>query len=215
MTTILPHHLADLRRSGLSDQTIRWAGIRSETDPAKIAAGLRWNRPANIGPAIEIPYPQLSGGFNGFARFKPDRPRVVDGKPHKYEQPLGVPNHAYFGLRASIELLLDTGPVLVTEGEKKTLAADQSGVPTIGICGPWGWTKKMEKGQERELIYDLQDVDWNGRVVAILWDLDAKRNPNVHQGFITDQPAWKELEQFRSLQRIERQKSKRQGRAAK
>lgn len=32
---------------------------------------------------------------------------------------------------------------------------------------------------------------------------------------ITSQPAWKELEQFRSLQKINRQKSKRQGRAAK
>jgi len=35
---LLPHHAEDLRRSGLSDETVRAAGIFSETDHRKLAA---------------------------------------------------------------------------------------------------------------------------------------------------------------------------------
>ena len=41
---ILPHHLAELRRSGLADETIRAAGVYSETSPAKLAALLDWKK---------------------------------------------------------------------------------------------------------------------------------------------------------------------------
>src|SRR5262249_62109970 len=39
-------HVAELRESGLTDTTIRDAGIYSESDPARIAELLGWARPA-------------------------------------------------------------------------------------------------------------------------------------------------------------------------
>ena len=49
--TLLPHHLADLQRSGLSDDTIRVAGIYSETEHRKLAALLnRKTWPRDWGP---------------------------------------------------------------------------------------------------------------------------------------------------------------------
>lgn len=66
--------------------------------------------------------------------------------------------------------------------------------------------------------------DLNGAMVNIImqrsesrgwsarrWSRELRAQPSQ----ITDQPIWKELEQCRNLQKIERQKAKRQGRAAK
>ena len=37
---LAPHHLADLRASGLTDETILWAGLRTIHDPVEIGRRL-------------------------------------------------------------------------------------------------------------------------------------------------------------------------------
>src|SRR5262245_58226066 len=50
---ILPHHLAELRKSGLSDATIVAAGIKSETSYQRLAAMLGHRKlPKRLAPAI-------------------------------------------------------------------------------------------------------------------------------------------------------------------
>lgn len=50
-------HLEDLRRSGLTDETITRAGIYSATE-----AGIRDVLHYAAGPGMVIPYPDLNGG---------------------------------------------------------------------------------------------------------------------------------------------------------
>ena len=58
-----PHHLADLRSSGLTDETIQAAGFRSRT-AAEVGQILNGR---NAGAGMEIPYP-ASDGTAAFSR---------------------------------------------------------------------------------------------------------------------------------------------------
>ena len=169
---LLPHHLAELRRSALSDKTIEASGIFSLSDSAAIERIINWKCPTrDWGQSLVFPFRGLDGKFDGFSRIKPGRP-VGEGR--KYEQPCGVSSRAYFPPE-SIAAIHERGHLLViAEGEKKALAVTQSGYPCIGLCGVWNW------GKDRVLIPDLAAIDWHGRTVLIIFDTDSYRNPDVN-----------------------------------
>ena len=173
--TLLPHHLADLRRSGLTDATITAAGVYSETSVDKLAAILDWPkyRPS-MGPAIVFPFTN-SEGHNGYARVKPDRPRKMKGKPAKYESPHGKPNEPYFPPGVAQVLPDATRELLISEGEKKALAAMQAGFPCVGLVGVNGYKPKGKMA----LLPALERIAWNARPVFIVFDSDIATNPDV------------------------------------
>jgi Domain of unknown function (DUF3854) len=185
---LLAQHLDDLRRSGLSDEYIAACGFRSATNQAKIARSLRWKRPmkgAGFGPCLAIPFVNPDGKPNGYWRFKPDKPRIKNEKPVKYESPLSNGDPA-FGNRAFFppgtrRVLADAAiPLILTEGEKKSAKADQEGFPTIGLVGVWGWTlKRKDDSAARELIADLDAVTWQGRLVYLCYDSDLTEKKEV------------------------------------
>jgi len=177
-------HLADLRSSGILDETIRRYGIYSSSDPVEIGRILGWDAPAAaLGDCLIFPFlDPATGQPNGFARIKPDKPRKNAGK---YEQPRKTGLRAFL-THGAIEATTRTGElfpplVLITEGEKKAIASDQAGVPAIGLTGVFAWTlKRSDKSAERELIPDLNAIDWMGRPVVICFDIDEVRKPQVN-----------------------------------
>src|SRR5208282_2900444 len=97
--SLLPQHLADLRKSGLSDEQIARCRFRSLEAAASIQNVLRWRgHGGDLGPCLAIPFLDATGKFTGYYRLKPDCPRKTeeDGKPIKYESPKGLSNRAYF-----------------------------------------------------------------------------------------------------------------------
>lgn len=146
-------HLADLRASGLTDETIRAASAYS-IRPVDIAHFFSAHRgvPAELETALCFPYP--GGKFSRIKLF----PSL--GKM-KYAQPPGTRSRLYAPFRVS------DGPVYVCEGEKKTLAAWQHDLNSVGIGGVWSW---MTKG---EPIDDLKTIDWDGRECTIIPDDDV------------------------------------------
>src|SRR5262249_27017629 len=95
---LLPQHIADLRRSGLSDEQIAACEFRSLTDPLEIADKLRWRNGGEVlGACLAIPFRDRNGAVNGYCRLKPDTPRKDKAeKLIKYESPKDLPNRAYF-----------------------------------------------------------------------------------------------------------------------
>lgn len=154
-----PEHLADLRASGLTDDTIRSAGVYS-IRPCDIAHffNLRRGVPKEIRTALCFPY---QGGE--FARIKLF-PAV--GKM-KYSQPPKT------GARLYLPFAISAEPLFVVEGEKKTLAGYQAGLNVAGIGGLWNW---MTNG---EPIDDLKVVEWNGREATIIPDSDVWTRPDL------------------------------------
>ncbi|MBP3956715.1 DUF3854 domain-containing protein [Gemmata sp. G18] len=183
---LLPQHLGDLRASGLSDAQVRAAGVYSEPDPEAVAALLGWKHPAAaLGPCLCFPFFDPSGTPVGHVMVKPDHPRQKNGKAIKYESPLGKPLRAYFPPSTRAALTDPSIPLLVTEGMKKALKADQDGFPCVGLAGVYGWCRKRTVGPDgkktgaRELIPDLAAVAWRGRAVTIAFDSDRATNPDV------------------------------------
>jgi Domain of unknown function (DUF3854) len=148
-----PDHLADLRASGLNDETIRAAGVYS-LRPRDIALffNLRRGVPAEIETALCFPY---QGGE--FARIKLF-PTLVK---MKYAQPPKT------GARLYVPFRVNDGPVYIIEGEKKTLAAIQAGMNAAGIGGLWNWLTNGEP------IDDLKLIEWDGRDIVIVPDSDV------------------------------------------
>ena len=69
---LLAHHRDDLRKSGLSDETIHAAGLYSECESRKASSLLRLGYTRkDSAPCLVIPYP----GTGDYARTKPDNPR--------------------------------------------------------------------------------------------------------------------------------------------
>ncbi len=185
---LLANHLADLRKSGLSDVQIARCGFHSLEAPASVQEVLRWKRyRGELGPCLAIPFVDRAGNATGYVRLKPDRPRKAkeDAKPIKYESPKGASNRAFFP-PATLGALIDASrPLFITEGEKKATKADQEGFPCIGLVGVYGWQRKRSRNAngkaegERELIPDLASIPWQGRNVCLCFDSDAAENANV------------------------------------
>jgi putative DNA primase/helicase len=185
---LLPQHLADLRKSGLSDEQIARCGFHSLQAPARIQTALRWKRyGGELGPCLAIPFLDGAGKKTDYLRLKPDRPRKAkeDGKPIKYESPKGAGNRAFFPPATLAALQNPDVPLLVTEGEKKAAKADQEGFPCIGLVGVYGWQRKLKRDAEgkatgeRALIDDLASIAWKGRAVYVCFDSDAADNSKV------------------------------------
>lgn len=175
-----PRHRADLESSALTPATWAAAGLYTEPDPQRVAELLGWQYPAKrLGPCLVFPYPALAGGPSGYCRVKPAAPRPDRDKPGKavkYEAPVGRPPHAYFPALVR-ERWEGSDPLLLTEGEKKSLCACQHGFPTVGLSGVWAWRRKGEKA----VLPELRPIPWSGRVVYVVFDSDRADNPNVRK----------------------------------
>ncbi|AMV23766.1 hypothetical protein VT84_05095 [Gemmata sp. SH-PL17] len=184
---LLPQHAADLRASGLTDETIAAAGIRSESDPDVIRKLLNWKGgAAKLGPCMVIPHFGPNGAPTGYHILKPERPLTDNkGRVRKYECVKGRETEAYFPPGTRAALADPTIPLLVTEGAKKALATDQVGLACVALAGVFGFQQKRPKGTDgkatgpRKLIESLTPVVWKGRTVTIIYDSDATTNKNV------------------------------------
>jgi putative DNA primase/helicase len=148
-----PEHYADLRASGLSDETIRAAGGYS-IRPCDLALFFNMRRgvPSEIESALCFPY---QGATVARIKLFPALGKM------KYAQPQGT------GARLYVPFQIGDGAVYVCEGEKKTLAAHQVGLNAVGIGGIWNW---LNSGHP---IGDLEAIEWHRREAIILPDSDV------------------------------------------
>jgi hypothetical protein len=115
-----PGHIADLRKSGLSDETIARQKFRSvplsmlipgKEYPAPL--GLRLPAEAHSAMLVPFPDPRVSGGWMNHVRLK-IFPALTDADGHtvKYLQPRGSPPRLFFPLVALDAVLRGTAPLL-------------------------------------------------------------------------------------------------------
>jgi KaiC/GvpD/RAD55 family RecA-like ATPase len=174
--SLCPDHLADLRKSGLTDDTIRGSGIRSVPpgDIGKILTPiLGWNPPA-VTSLLRIPY-----GDDGYARFKLYPPyKGKDGHTIKYLGPKGLPPRLYAPSQVHPALANPTVPLVIVEGEKKCLAGLQHGLACVAVSGVDAWRSRNGDGTSHP-ISDLDGITWQGRRVEIVYDNDVILKPDV------------------------------------
>lgn len=168
-------HLADLRCSGLTDETIAAAGIRS-LSAANVQALFGRD---DVGSGLAIPYAgcTFSDG-TPYVRVSLDVPLLIGDREARYLTRKGERNRLYIPSILPASVLADaSSPLTITEGEKKALKACQEDVPCIAIAGVWCW--KTRVGGASVPLPDFDTITWEGRSVVIAFDSDSQTKPSV------------------------------------
>ena len=191
--SVLSHGtLRNLRESGLTDATIELAEIHEPLREAGVQA-----------TSFVIPYFSVEGQRTEFSRTRHLIPPAGRTSAGKYSQASGSPAHVYIPPHYAT-----TAPgwyedpsyrLLVTEGEKKALAAAQAGILCIGLGGVDNWVsrtkvipveyvKHIEYGEKKKAVIvrvekdatarlldenvaeELLQIDWRGREALIAFD---------------------------------------------
>jgi hypothetical protein len=169
-----PGHRADLRRSGLSDETIDAQKI-TDVPPSMIDQLLGFATP-NVTSAYLIPFADPRGGWMDHVRLKVFPSITTETGTIKYLQPKKSGVRIFFPLATLDAVLHSLEPLYLVEGEKKALAVAQLGRPAVGICGVEGW----HQARARALHPDFDDIGLGGRIVNLVPDADVRTNPAVH-----------------------------------
>lgn len=176
----------DLENSGISVEEGEAAEMYSVKDASTVYPEFK------AAPALIIPYVNpFTDDFFEFThkgktvpfcrvRYYIEEPKAQGFKKKKvlrYSQPEQSGVHPYFPVVEGIDwpaIAKDPDvPIMITEGEKKALAACLAEVPTIGLGGVYNFT------HDGELLPVLEDIEWNGRTVYICYDSDAKENKKI------------------------------------
>jgi hypothetical protein len=164
-----PDHRADLEKSGITEATIKAAGIYS-VPPDQINRILGWNAP--IDSLLAFPY------GNGFTRFKLFPPLLnKEGKTQKYFQYRNSGLHLYMppGFDASADCLR------LTEGEKKALRGSQDGLNVAALGGIWNFGSKDSDSGLTHLIDDLKTLIRKDGLFELIPDGDYQlKEPVAH-----------------------------------
>jgi putative DNA primase/helicase len=176
--TLLPHHLALIEESAISEQVARERGYFSVSKPGDLNG--RFPKSQRLAPALVVPIHD-AWGVQVFCQLRADEPRVIDGRTVKYETPRG--SRLTIDVPPAVRPHLGDPrvPLIVTEGARKADSAVSAGLRAVNLLGVSGWKGRNEKGGLTALD------DWammalnDGRPVYVAFDSDAMTKQSVHQ----------------------------------
>jgi Domain of unknown function (DUF3854) len=185
-----PEHLADLRKSGLTNATIALHKIRT-VPPAMIEPLLGFVAPKVVSAYI-LPFPDLRGGWMDHVKLKVfSSDKIADvrgdeieehhkrwrynGGHRKYLVRRRSAPRLYVPLSTMEQALESDEPLWLVEGMKKALAVSQLGVPSVGLESAWSWHMKGSS----TLLPDFAVIALRGRVVELVPDSDVQTNPMI------------------------------------
>ncbi len=175
-SALAPEHLADVRRSGLDDETINAQRFRSV--PPQMIPQLLGFDPRAVESALLIPFPDPCGGFMPHVRVKVFPSYTGhDGQTVKYLQPPRSGVRLFFPLATLGSVMRGTAALWLCEGEKKACAVAQLGLPAVGFCGIEGWHLRGSSALHPDFAHILLR-----RVVELVPDGDVATNPCVQRG---------------------------------
>ncbi len=138
-----------------------------------------------LGRGYRIPYFDLNGEDTGFYRYRyledtrSGFERSSGVKQRRYTQPPNTTPQVYWAPYINWkEYCEGTEPLLITEGEKKAARSTKGGVPCIGLGGVWSFQNAL---RAEALLPELNQVNWDGRPVYIIYDSDAADKIQIQQ----------------------------------
>ncbi len=179
--SLLPQHDRLITDSGISPDVAAARGYRSvetKTELRRLGFGETQTRV----PALLIPVWNAAGEI-ALYQIRPDEPRIIKGKPVKYETPAGA--RMALDVPPPIrEWLRDPErPLLITEGIRKADAAVSLGLCCIALLGVWSWRGTNDVGGKVALP-DWERIALNDRRVYIAFDSDIMEKDAVHAALV-------------------------------
>ena len=131
-------------------------------------------------PGLLIPIYSPTGEIVNY-QFRPDQPRIRDGKPVKYETPRG--SRMTLDVHPAVREMLGNPliPLFLTEGVKKGDALVSCERCAIALLGVWNWRGRNGDGGLTALSEWEHVALSNGRRVFIVFDSDVTLKPSVHK----------------------------------
>lgn len=158
---LLPHHIEDLKKSGLPEEIISQYDFASISQ-AEATSLLGFTAPSD---GWRIKYPRST-----FLKFKPDKPFDPS---MKYLSPKDASQELFITNLASTIFNDLSFPYYFCEGEKKCIALEQAKYPAIGIAGVWNWKSRGHT------VEGLSQINISGRECFIIFDSDKYSNENT------------------------------------
>lgn len=170
-----------VRESRIARDKIRARGYRTVRAKAELER-LGFGRAQRNTPGLLIPI-HGPGGDVATYQYRPDEPRIKDGRPVKYETPSGSRMALDVHPLARARLGDPTVPLFVTEGVKKGDALVSQGLGAVTLIGVWNWRGTNGLGGKTALP-DWEFVALNGRQVYIVFDSDVMLKKEVHSALV-------------------------------
>jgi hypothetical protein len=169
-------HARMLEESGVTPEQANARGYVT-VDTKKRLQDLRITKAGRNVPGLLVPQLRSDGSVWGY-QYRPDVPRVRNGKAVKYETPFGQRNGIDVPPGAGRQLGDPAIPLWVTEGVKKADAATIAGLCCVALLGVWSWRGTNER-RGKVAVSDWHDIALNGRRVVIAFDSDVVVKPSV------------------------------------
>ena len=134
-------------------------------------------------PGLLVPVISPASGVATY-QYRPDEPRIRNGKPVKYETPSGSGMALDVHPHARGKLGDPNVPLFVTEGVKKGDALASRGLCAVALLGVWNWRGSNGRGGKVALP-EWEYVALNGgREVYVVFDSDVMLKPGVHAAMV-------------------------------
>lgn len=167
---------AKWKKSGLTDaqaKRLKLTGL-SGVETARRVGG-------RAASSLLIPYFDADGAVTEFIRVRYLEAVVGSkGKLQRYKQKKGTINEIYLApllKQPWSEVLADPSTsLIITEGELKAAKGCAEGLPVLGLGGVECWRSNRHG---LPLLPQLEQVEWKGRRVYIVFDSDYATNPDV------------------------------------
>ncbi len=175
---LLPQHAALLTASAITDEVAESRDYRSVEQKARLTELGFSSTQARV-PALLIPIWNVRGEI-ALYQIRADEPRIVDGKPIRYEIPL----RSRMVLDVPPTCRKDIGdpsvPLFVTEGIRKVDAAASIDLCCVALLGVWNFRGSNEFGGTTALA-DWESIALNDRLVYIVFDSDVMTKISVYR----------------------------------
>jgi hypothetical protein len=166
-----------VRESGIARDVILTCGYRTVGSKAELER-LGFGRTQRNTPGLLVPI-HGPGGDVVLYQFRPDEPRIKDGRAVKYETPTGARMALDVHPLARDRLGDPTVPLFVTEGVKKGDALVSRDLCAVALVGVWNWRGANGFGGKTALP-EWEYVALNGRQVYIVFDSDVMLKKEVY-----------------------------------
>jgi hypothetical protein len=170
-------HQRMLQGSGISLEVVKTRRYRSVETKSELRRLGFADAQCNT-PGMLVPIYSPAGEVVNY-QFRPDRPRIRDGKPVKYETPRGSQMSLDVHPFAREKLGDPSVPLWITEGVKKGDALASRGLCVVALLGVWSWRGTNEQGGKTALP-EWEHIALNDRKVYIVFDSDVMLKSQVH-----------------------------------
>jgi hypothetical protein len=174
---LLPQHVDLIEKSAIAPKIAKARGYRSVISQADLER-LGFSSGQRLAPGLLVPVWNVAGVVATY-QFRPDEPRIRDGKPAKYETPAGTRMILDVPPLARVWLGDPKRPLFITEGARKADAAVSKDLCCIDLLGVWNWRGRNADGGKVALP-DWESIALNKREVFIVFDSDVMQKRAVY-----------------------------------